>query len=304
MTPPVHLSASRGNSSAAPQRNRPAPSGTGDSFSSAAPLSGESAPLSGARPLPGTRPLSGTSNPISAATRRSPSSLSDNQREPSSAAPSAARRGLFITFEGGEGCGKSVQISRFAEYLRTRGCDVVMTREPGGTPVGKEIRRLLVEGDKDKFDEITEILLFYADRRIDLTQVVFPALAAGKCVLSDRFNDSTVAYQFYGSGKFADTEIMDRLYKIVAGDFKPDLTFLLDIDPRTGLERSFRKAQTMAHKELRFENVDIAFHERLRRGYLELAAAEPERFVVIDAAGTIDEVAERITAAFQARGFA
>lgn len=294
MTPPAPLSPPRSNSSAAPQRNRPAPSGTGDSFSSAAPLSGESAPL------PGACPLSGTSNPISAATRRSPSSLSDNQREPSS----AARRGLFITFEGGEGCGKSVQISRFAKYLRTRGCDVVMTREPGGTPVGKEIRRLLVEGDKDKFDEITEILLFYADRRIDLTQVVFPALAAGKCVLSDRFNDSTVAYQFYGSGKFVDTEIMDRLYKIVAGDFKPDLTFLLDIDPRTGLERSFRKAQTMAHKELRFENVDIAFHERLRRGYLELAAAEPERFVVIDAAGTIDEVAERITAAFQARGFA
>ena len=268
MTPPAPLSAPRGNSSAAPQRNRPAPSGTGD-------------------------------NTPSAATRRSPSSLSDNQREPSS----AARRGLFITFEGGEGCGKSVQISRFAEYLRTRGCDVVMTREPGGTPVGKEIRRLLVEGDKDKFDEITEILLFYEDRRIDLTQVVCPALAAGKCVLSDRFNDSTVAYQFYGSGKFADTGIMDRLYKIVAGDFKPDLTFLLDIDPRIGLQRSFQKAQTMANKELRFENVDIAFHERLRRGYLELAAAEPERFAVIDAAGTIDEVAARIIAAFQARGF-
>lgn len=96
---------------------------------------------------------------------------------------------------------------------------------------------------------------------------------------------------------------MDRLYKIVAGDFKPDLTFLLDIDPRIGLQRSFQKAQTMANKELRFENVDIAFHERLRRGYLKLAAAEPERFAVIDAAGTIDEVAARIIAAFQARGF-
>ena len=96
---------------------------------------------------------------------------------------------------------------------------------------------------------------------------------------------------------------MDRLYKIVAGDIKPDLTFLLDIDPRIGLQRSFQKAQTMANKELRFENVDIAFHERLHRGYLELAAAEPERFAVIDAAGTIDEVAARIIAAFQARGF-
>lgn len=274
-------------------------SGTGDSSSSAAPVSGQSTPLSGTASA--AVPHCDTFRPASAPTRHDHSAPSDVQRD--CPASSAARRGLFITFEGGEGCGKSVQISRFAEYLRTRGCDIVMTREPGGTPVGKEIRRLLVEGDKDKFDEITEILLFYADRRIDLTQVVFPALAAGKCVLSDRFNDSTVAYQFYGSGKFADTGIMDRLYKIVAGDFKPDLTFLLDIDPRIGLQRSFQKAQTMANKELRFENVDIAFHERLRRGYLELAAAEPERFAVIDATGTIDEVAARIIAAFQARGF-
>ena len=209
--------------------------------------------------------------------------------------------GLFITFEGGEGGGKSVQLARFAEYLRARGQDVVTTREPGGTPVGKEIRRLLVEGDKDKFDEVAETLLFYADRRINLSKIVFPALKAGKCVLSDRFNDSTIAYQYYGSAKFADTSVMDGLYKIVAGDFKPDLTFLLDIDPRLGLARSFRKAETMDIKELRFENVDISFHERLRRGYLELAAAAPERFVVIDAAKSMDEVAAAVINAYERR---
>ena len=210
-------------------------------------------------------------------------------------------KGLFITFEGGEGAGKSAQISRFAAYLREQGQEVITTREPGGTEIGKEIRRLLVEGDKDKFDEITEILLFYADRRIDLTKVIRPAMAEGKIVLSDRFNDSTIAYQYYGSNKFADRKIMDNLYQIVAGDFKPDITFLLDIDVKVGLERSFKKAQTMINKELRFENVDIAFHERLRRGYLELAKQEPERFIVIDASGTIDEVTEKIIEAYNHR---
>ena len=210
-------------------------------------------------------------------------------------------KGLFITFEGGEGAGKSAQISRFAAYLREQGQEVITTREPGGTEIGKEIRRLLVEGDKDKFDEITEILLFYADRRIDLTQIIYPAITAGKIVLSDRFNDSTIAYQYYGSNKFADRKIMDNLYQIVAGDFKPDITFLLDIDVKVGLERSFKKAQTMINKELRFENVDIAFHERLRKGYLELARQEPERFIVIDASGSIDEVTEKIIEAYNHR---
>ncbi|MCM1323904.1 MAG: dTMP kinase [Acetobacter sp.] len=202
--------------------------------------------------------------------------------------------GLFITFEGGEGSGKSLQLARFAEYLQKQGQTVVTTREPGGTEVGKEIRRLLVEGDKDKFDELTEILLFYADRRIDLTKVILPAVEEGKIVLSDRFNDSTIAYQYYGSGKFADTKIMDTLYYVVAGSFKPDLTFLLDIDVKQGLARSFKKAETMNNKELRFENVDISFHERLRAGYLELARKEPKRFVVINAGGSIEEVSAEI----------
>lgn len=202
--------------------------------------------------------------------------------------------GVFITFEGGEGSGKSLQLNLLAEHLRNSGKDVVQTREPGGTEAGREIRRLLVEGNKDKFDELTEILLFYADRRIDLQKVVWPALQENKIVLSDRFNDSTIAYQYYGSNKFKDTGIMDTLYALVAGSFKPDLTFLLDIDVKLGLERSFKKAEQMANKELRFENADLAFHERLRNGYLELARQEPERFVVINAADTIENVHREI----------
>ena len=208
-------------------------------------------------------------------------------------------KGLFITFEGGEGSGKSTQLARFADYLKQNNNDVVLTREPGGTEVGKEIRRLLVEGDKDKFDELTETLLFYADRRINLTKVIWPALNDGKIVLSDRFNDSTLAYQFYGSKKFADTKIMDTLYQVAAGNFKPDITFLLDIDVKTGLERSFKKASQMQTKELRFENIDISFHERLRQGYLTMANSEPKRFIIIDAAKDMDTVFRSIISAYE-----
>lgn len=212
-------------------------------------------------------------------------------------------KGLFITFEGGEGSGKSTQIKLFAEYLKNKGIEVVLTREPGATEVGKEIRKLLVEGDKDKFDEVTETLLFYADRRINLTKVVLPAIAEGKAVISDRFNDSTIAYQYYGAAKFNNRKMMDTLYQVVAGDFKPNLTFLLDIDVKTGLERSFAKAAGMQTKELRFEKVDVAFHERLRQGYLEMAKQEPERFAVINAAQSVEEVQKDIIAAFEGRKF-
>ena len=208
-------------------------------------------------------------------------------------------KALFITFEGGEGSGKSTQIKLFEEYLRKKGQEVVLTREPGATDVGKQIRSLLVEGDKDKFDEITETLLFYADRRINLTKIVWPALKTGKTVLSDRFNDSTIAYQYYGAGKFDNTKIIDTLYNVVAGNFKPDITFLLDIDAKVGLERSFKKAEGMATKELRFEKVDVSFHERLRQGYLELAKKEPERFRVINAASDVETVHQEIISAYE-----
>lgn len=194
------------------------------------------------------------------------------------------KKGVFITFEGGEGSGKSTQIKLFAEYLKQTGQDVIITREPGATENGKQIRRLLVEGDKDKFDELTETLLFYADRRMNLTQIVKPALESGKIVLSDRHNDSTLAYQFYGAGKFKDTKIMDTLYALVTEDAPtPELTFLLDISPEIGLKRSFAKAKTMSTKELRFEDKELSFHNRLRQGYLELAAKHKNRIKIINA---------------------
>ena len=202
--------------------------------------------------------------------------------------------GKFITFEGGEGAGKSLQLARFADYLKAQGKEVIVTREPGGTEVGKEIRKLLVEGSRDKFDVVAELLLFYADRRIHLEKVIRPALAEGKYVISDRFNDSTIAYQYYGSKKFSNTLIMDELYKIVAGDFKPDLTILLDVDVKVGLDRSFKKAETMVNKELRFENEEIEFHQRLKEGYLEIARKEKERFIVVDANNNVDEVFDEL----------
>ena len=203
-------------------------------------------------------------------------------------------KGKFITFEGGDGAGKSLQIEKVAQYLKSIGKEVVVTREPGGTEVGKEIRRLLVEGDKDKFDEVAEILLFYADRRIHLEKKIKPAINEGKYVLSDRYNDSTIAYQFYGSNKFSDTKILDELYKIIAGDFKPDATVLLDVDVELGLKRSFKKAETSNTKELRFENVELAFHQRLKNGYLELAKKDPNRFVVVNANNSVEEVYEEL----------
>lgn len=199
-------------------------------------------------------------------------------------------KGKFITFEGGDGAGKSLQVERFADYLRKMGKEVIITREPGGTEVGREIRKLLVEGSRDKFDVVAEVLLFYADRRIHLEKLIKPALLEGKYVISDRFNDSTIAYQYYGSKKFSDLRILDELYGIVAEGFKPDLTVLLDVDVKTGLTRSFKKAEALETKELRFENEEFGFHQRLKDGYLELAKMEPERFVVVDANGTVDEV--------------
>lgn len=209
--------------------------------------------------------------------------------------------GVFITFEGGEGSGKSTQIKLLEQYLISRHKEVILTREPGATEIGKQIRKLLVEGDKDKFDEITETLLFYADRRINLTQIVFPAIEAGKVVLSDRFNDSTIAYQYYGAAKFENCQILDKLYQVVAGNFKPNMTILLDIDVKEGLARSFKKAEGMETKEVRFEKADISFHERLRQGYLELAKKEPERFVVINAAQSVEAVHQDIIKAWENR---
>ena len=202
--------------------------------------------------------------------------------------------GRFITFEGGDGCGKSTQAKVLAEYLQTKNIQTVLTKEPGGTPEGKILRELLVTGDKDKFDAISECLLYYADRRNHLNKVVWPAMQDGKWVISDRYADSTEAYQYYGYDKRVDFATLQGLYKIVAGDFKPDLTFILDIDPEKGMRRSFAKAEAMAIKELRFESRQIEFHRNLRQGFLEIAKREPERCVVINADDDIANIQQQI----------
>ena len=197
-------------------------------------------------------------------------------------------KGKFITFEGGEGTGKSTQIKLLEKYLQQKDKNVITTKEPGGTDVGAGIRKLLVCGDKDKFDAVAEALLYFADRHIHLTKKVWPALEAGTWVLSDRFADSTFAYQYYGYDKRVSREVLERLYQIAVGDFKPDLTIILDLEPEVGLVRSFNKAKNMEVKELRFEGRELAFHQNLRRGFLEIAAAEPQRCVVLDADKTIE----------------
>ena len=188
--------------------------------------------------------------------------------------------GRFITFEGGEGSGKSTQIRLLAEALKCGGQEVITTREPGGSDGAEEIRHLLVTGAADRWDDITETLLFFAARRNHLTTKIWPALKAGKIVLSDRFADSTMAYQGYGYGDNPQQQkLIQNLYKEIAGDFKPDATILLDIPAAEGLKRS-RRAD---NKEQRFEDKEIAFHERLRAAYLKMAKEEPDRFIVIDA---------------------
>lgn len=209
--------------------------------------------------------------------------------------------GRFITFEGGEGCGKSTQLRLLQEYLKTRGIDVVSTKEPGGTDVGLELRHILVTGDKDKMDAIAEALLYYADRRIHMTKKVWPALARGQWVLSDRFADSTMAYQYYGYNKKVEKDVLDNLYQLAVGNFQPDLTVIFDIDVEIGLARSYAKASGMSEKELRHESRGTAFHNNLRQGFLEIAHQNPQRCVVLDANKSIESLHQDVVALINER---
>ena len=209
--------------------------------------------------------------------------------------------GKFITLEGGEGCGKSTQAKLLADYMQRKGITPVLTKEPGGTPEGQILRQLLVTGDKDKFDAVTECLLYYADRRVHLLKLVWPALEQDKWVISDRFADSTEAYQYFGYNKRVDFSTLQNLYRIVAGDFKPDMTIILDLPPEVGMRRSYAKAEKMAVKELRFESREAEFHENLRRGFLEIAHREPERCVVINADTDIETLHCKIVRAVETK---
>jgi dTMP kinase len=198
------------------------------------------------------------------------------------------RAGRFITFEGGEGAGKSTQIARLADWLRGHGIDVVATREPGGAPGAEMIRKLLVEGPPERWEPMTEVLLHYAARRDHLARIVWPSLERGAWVLSDRFADSTMVYQGHAQG--IATDDIARLHALVVGDFSPDLTLVLDVPVEAGLAR----AAARRGGEGRYETFGPAFHQKVRDGFLAIAAAEPQRCVVIDATGEIDAVAEAV----------
>ena len=203
--------------------------------------------------------------------------------------------GRFITLEGGEGAGKSTQIARLKSWLEGRGHRVSATREPGGSPGAEMIRKLLVEGPVERWDGTTEALLHFAARREHLRSTVWPALKRGDWVVSDRFADSTLAYQGYGHG--IDRRIFDQLYEVAAGAFRPDLTVILDLPIETGLKR----AAARRGNETRYESLPAEFHARVRAGFLEIAKREPKRCVVIDATGEVDAIAGAIAAAVRDR---
>ncbi len=205
------------------------------------------------------------------------------------------RRGFFITFEGGEGAGKSTQVRRLAERLTAAGREVATTREPGGSGGAEAIRALLVEGAADRWSPLSETLLLYAARADHLKRLIRPALARGAVVICDRFADSTRAYQGAGGGVAAD--FIGALEAEVLGETRPDLTLILDLPAERGLARAAGRGGA----EARFESKGLAFHQRLRDGFLLLARAEPERCVVIDADGPMDAVAAAIAAVVSLR---
>jgi dTMP kinase len=197
-----------------------------------------------------------------------------------------SKKGIFITLEGGEGTGKSTQARLLATALGAAGVQVVSTREPGGTPAAERIRDVLVKNETGKLEPLTEMLLFSAARHEHIVQKIRPALDVGQWVVSDRFIDSTRAMQ--GAGMGMDRNIIEAVYKIISGGLAPDLTLVFDIDPKLGLSRSTKRVAAVGSDEDRYERMELAFHERLRRGFLDIAKAEPQRCVVIDAAQPID----------------
>ncbi len=201
-------------------------------------------------------------------------------------------RGIFITLEGGDGAGKTTQIRLLSEALRAQGRDVVLTREPGGTPEAEKIRDFLVKRDGGNWTPMAECLLLYAARQMHVENLIKPALAEGKVVISDRFADSTRAYQSFGHG--LPLETVESLNKISLGDFAPDLTFILDLPVEVGVARAGKRMADDNSQEDRFERIGGGFHERLRQGFLEIAKRDADRCVVIDATRSVDEIAADI----------
>jgi dTMP kinase len=196
--------------------------------------------------------------------------------------------GKFITFEGGEGTGKSTQTVLLADYLNDQGYPVILTREPGGSDGAELIRALLVSGDISRWSPITEVLLLYAARAEHWVKVIEPALTRGEWVICDRFADSTLAYQGYGHG--VDRAFINRLYTAIIGTRQPDWTFVFDLDPGIGVQRALKRHTS----ENRFENMDMAFHHRLREGFLKIAHQHPQRCHIIDAGQSVYAIHKEI----------
>ena len=230
---------------------------------------------------------------VAAATRKLPLARWTNPGLTPHLVPVA--NGRFITLEGGEGAGKSTQAQRLAEALRARGKTVIATREPGGSAGAEAIRALLVTGGADRWSAVTEALLMYAARRDHIERTIAPALTRGEWVVSDRFADSTRAYQ--GAAGGAPGSLIQALERYVLGETRPDLTLILDLPAEMGLARIAQRA----HAETRFEEKGLEFHRRLREGYLAIARVESDRCAVIDAQGSPDSVAAAIWTVVDAR---
>jgi len=203
----------------------------------------------------------------------------------------AAARGLFITFEGPDGSGKSTQGRLLAGRLRSEGREVIESVEPGGTPIGQQIRRILLDPANKELTATAELLLMFAARAQNVEQWILPALAQGQIVISDRFTDSSIAYQ--GAGRGLGWATVLELDRIACHGLVPDLTLCIDIDTETGLARALSR-ETGPAAELRFEEQALEFHHRVRGAYHELAEREPQRFRLIDGRGTPDDVAAKV----------
>jgi len=204
-------------------------------------------------------------------------------------------QGRFITFEGGEGAGKSTQLKRLVARLQAAGREVVATREPGGSPGAESIRELVLKGSADRWSPVTETLLMYAARRDHVERIIRPALDRGAWVVCDRFADSTRAYQ--GAAGGVDPAFIAAMETYVLEHTRPDLTLIFDMPVDVGLQRAHERAGS----EMRFESKGLAFHERLREGFLAIARAEPDRCAIVDASGTLDDVEAAVWAAIESR---
>ncbi|HJX10100.1 MAG TPA: dTMP kinase [Candidatus Binatia bacterium] len=201
----------------------------------------------------------------------------------------------FITFEGGDGTGKTTQLKALERHLQSKGCSCVSTREPGGTSLGKLIRQVLLEVGKQPIASPTELFLYLADRAQHVQEVILPAIDGGKIVLCDRYTDSTLAYQGYGRG--IDLDLLRQLNEFANRGVKPDLTLLLDCPVELGLSRTAQRqsnAGSARGREDRFEREKVEFHEKVRAGFLAMAGAEPERFRIIDASRSVEQVSREI----------